>query len=177
MKVLMKYQLLFVIGLLQITNGCMMGMHTSKANFEKSLGSIQSTNRSDKIETMLAEMIDDLSSKNFDIEKITVWDIQSKSAGIDLDRIRHQLIDKLVNDTKFQVVTRKRLRELLEEQNLALSGVLDVDDAVAIGKLVEIEGFMAGYLSVEDDEIEINLSLIDAKKGVVVWVLTRSQSI
>jgi PBP1b-binding outer membrane lipoprotein LpoB len=155
----------------------MIGMHSSKASFKKSLIPIQSANRSDKIEIMLDEMIDDLSSKDLDIETITVWDIQSMSVGIDLERIRHQLINKLVNNTNFQVVTRRRLKELLEEQNLALSGVLDVDDAVAIGKLVEIEGFMDGYLSVEKDEVEINLSLIDARKGVVVWVLSRNERI
>ena len=55
--------------------------------------------------------------------------------------------------------------------------MLDVEDAVAISKLVEIEGFMDGYFSIENDELEINLSLIDAKKGVIVWFLRRSARI
>lgn len=177
MNLLLKYFLIFVIGMLTLLNGCMLGMHTSKGNYEKSLIPVQLTNRSDKIETIIDEMIEDLASRIFDIETITVWDIQSKSAGIDLERVRQQLINKLVNETNFQVVTRKKLKELLEEQNLALSGMLDVEDAVAISNLVEIEGFMDGYLSIENDEVELNLSLIDAKKGVVVWVLSRSDRI
>jgi curli biogenesis system outer membrane secretion channel CsgG len=97
--------------------------------------------------------------------------------SIDLERIRQQLVNKLVNDTNFQVVSRKRLKELLEEQNLALSGVLDVDNVVAIGNLVGIEGFIDGYLSIEQDQIEINLSLINDKKGVVVWAMSLDDKI
>ena len=155
----------------------MMGMHSPKIYSDKSIQNIQSTNRSDKIENMLIEMIDNLSSKNFDIETITVWDIQSKTVGIDLERIRQQLIMILVNDSNFQVVSRKRLKELLEEQNLALSGVLDVDNAVTIGELVGIEGFIDGYLSIDNDHLEINLNLIDAKKGIVVWALSLDDTI
>ena len=177
MKRLVKYRLIFVLWFVLLINGCMMGMHGLKTNSEKSILPIQTANRSDKIDNMLAKMIKDLSSKNFDIETITVWDIQSKTVGIDLERIRQQLINKLVNDTNFQVVSRKRLKELLEEQNLALSGVLDIDNAIVIGELVGIEGFIDGYLSIEQDQVEINLSLIDAKKGVVVWALCLDDTI
>ena len=177
MRLLTKYRLIFVLWFVLIINGCMMGMHSPKIYSDKSIQNIQSTNRSDKIENMLIEMIDNLSSKNFDIETITVWDIQSKTVGIDLERIRQQLIMILVNDSNFQVVSRKRLKELLEEQNLALSGVLDVDNAVTIGELVGIEGFIDGYLSIENDQLEINLNLIDAKKGVVVWALSLDEKI
>jgi PBP1b-binding outer membrane lipoprotein LpoB len=152
----------------------MMGMHVPS---NQSIISIQTTNRSDKMNHMLAEMIDDLSSKNIEIETITVWDIQSKTVGIDLERLRQQLIMNLVNNTQFQVVSRKRLKELLEEQNLALSGVLDVDNAVTIGRLLGIEGFIDGYLSIENDQLEINLNLIDAKKGLIVWALSLDEII
>jgi PBP1b-binding outer membrane lipoprotein LpoB len=177
MKLLVKYRLIFILWFVLLINGCMMGMHGLKTNSEKSILPIQTANRSDKIDNMLAKMIKDLLSKNFDIETITVWDIQSKTVGIDLERIRQQLINKLVNDTNFQVVSRKRLKELLEEQNLALSGVLDVDNAVAIGRLVGIEGFIDGYLSIDNDHLEINLNLIDAKKGLVLWALSLDETI
>jgi len=155
----------------------MMGMHSASTWSGQSIISIQTTNRSEKINNMLEKMIDDLSSKNIDIGTVTVWDIQSKTVGIDLERIRQQLINRLVNDTNFQVVSRKRLKELLEEQNLALSGVLNENNAVTIGELIGIEGFIDGYLSIENDQLEINLSLIDAKKGVVVWALSLGEKI
>ena len=78
-----------------------MGMHVPITMSDQSIISIQTTNHSDKINNMLAKMIDDLSSKNIDIGAVTVWDIQSKTVGIDLERIRQQLINKLVNDTNF----------------------------------------------------------------------------
>jgi PBP1b-binding outer membrane lipoprotein LpoB len=177
MKLLVKYRLIFILWFVLLIHGCMMGMHGLKTNSEKLILPIQTANRSDKIDHMLAKMIKDLSSKNFDIATITVWDIQSKTVGIDLERIRQQLINKLVNDTNFKVVSRKRLKELLEEQNLALSGVLDVDNAVAIGRLVGIEGFIDGYLSIDNDHLEINLNLIDAKKGLVLWALSLDETI
>ncbi len=177
MKLIKVYRVFLILIFVSLINGCMMGMHVPITRSNQSIISIQTTNRSDKINHMLAEMIDDLSSKNIDIGTVTVWDIQSKTVGIDLERIRQQLIMILVNDSNFEVVSRKRLKKLLEEQNLALSGVLDVDNAVAIGRLVGIEGFIDGYLSIEQDQLEINLNLIDAKKGVVVWALSLDEKI
>ncbi len=58
-----------------------------------------------------------------------------------------------------------------------MSGVLDVDNAVTIGELVGIEGFIDGYLSIDNDHLEINLNLIDAKKGIVVWALSLDDTI
>ena len=65
----------------------------------------------------------------------------------------------------------------MEKKNLALSGVLDVNNAVTIGELVGIEGFIDGYLSIEKDQLEINLNLIDAKKGLIVWALSIDETI
>ncbi len=172
MKLIKICRLFLILIFVSLINGCMMGMHVPITRSDQSIISIQTTNRSDKINNMLAEMIDDLSSKNIDIGTVTVWDIQSKTVGIDLERIRKQLIMMLVNDTQFQVVSRKRLKELLEEQNLALSGVLDANTAVTIGELVGIEGFIDGYLSIDNDHLEIYLNLIDAKKGLIVWALS-----
>ena len=58
-----------------------------------------------------------------------------------------------------------------------MSGILDVDNVVTIGELVGIEGFIDGYLSIDNDHLKINLNLIDAKKGIVVWALSLDDTI
>ena len=73
MRLLTKYRLIFVLWFVLIINGCMMGMHSPKIYSDKSIQKIQSTNRSDKIENMLIEMIDNLSSKNFDKIGEPIW--------------------------------------------------------------------------------------------------------
>jgi curli biogenesis system outer membrane secretion channel CsgG len=55
-----------------------------------------------------------------------------------------RLIGYLVNNGYYQVVERSKLQQIIEEQRLALSGMIDESTAVEVGKLLGVEGILTG---------------------------------
>ena len=165
----------FLIGFM--FNGCMM-MGIKKHQLMISSGifntseKVQIINTNQIIDQMIQEMITDLSVQNLDINSIAVWGIKSQTAGINVDIIRHKIITQLVELKYFKVVTRQRLDELLKEQNLSLSGTIDEKSAVPIGKLISVEGFIDGYVSIAENQVILSLNLIETKSGQIKWSKT-----
>lgn len=58
--------------------------------------------------------------------------------------VASKLIAALVNNGYYQVVERQRLRQIMQEQKLALSGVVDESTAVQVGELLGIEALLVG---------------------------------
>jgi PBP1b-binding outer membrane lipoprotein LpoB len=133
---------------------------------------IKGINTGDETDAMIREMIDDLLRKNLPVSTIAVWQIRSRTAGIDVEIIRQKMISYLVESNRFQVIARDRLDQLLEEQNLALSGILDQNSAVEIGKLTGVEGFLDGYVSMNKDKLILSLNLIETRTGKIIWAKT-----
>ncbi len=174
---LRKIFLLASITFLFILSSCMMmGARAGKAiiNTEQSNrpDRIKEVNKGDVIDDLLQEMVQDLNQRQLDISTIAVWQIKSKTAGIDVEMIRQKLTAQLVNQTKFIVIARERLNDLLKEHNLSLSGTIDEKSAIEIGRLISVEGFVDGYVSLKDNLLSISLRLIETKSGAIVWAKT-----
>jgi PBP1b-binding outer membrane lipoprotein LpoB len=157
-----------------LSSGCMMhgmkkGGNMMDDMMGKSTEKVQRINREQVIDKMIKEAIYDFNEKQININSIAVWDINSKTAGLDVETIRLKLISQLVAQSRFNVISRDRLKELLDEQNLSLSGTIDKHSAVEIGKLIGVEGFIDGYCSLEDNQLILSLSLIETKRGVILW--------
>jgi PBP1b-binding outer membrane lipoprotein LpoB len=157
-----------------LSSGCMMhGLKKSGNMMDDMMGKstekVQSINSEQVIDKMIKEAIYDFNEKQININSVAVWDINSKAAGLDVETIRLKLISQLVDQSRFNVISRDRLKELLDEQNLSLSGTIDEHSAVEIGKLIGVEGFIDGYCSLEDNQFILSLSLIETKRGVILW--------
>lgn len=172
----MSKNLLFTVVLLT-QMGCMhMGMSMGGTMMDRVMSartkSVQEVNTGQTIDQIITKALQDLSSGNVNVVSIAVWQIKSKTPGIDVVMIRQKLIEQLISLNRFKVVSRVRLRELLEEQSLSLSGAVDEKSAVEIGQLVGVDGFIDGYVSIERGRIVLNLSLIETSTGVIVWSKT-----
>ncbi len=158
--------------------GCMnMGMKRPGTMMTGSMPSVssetvQTANMGLAIDQMIEAAVLDLSSQNLDINSIAVWQINSQTAGLDVELIRQKLISKLITLNLFKVVSRARLIELLEEQGLSLSGVIDEKSAMEIGNLISVEGFIDGYATLEDDRFILSFTLIETQSGVIIWAKT-----
>lgn len=164
----------FIVVSLFLLSSCMMsgmkmGSNTMNTMMGKTTSGVQKINSGQVIDKMIKEAINDLNKKQINISSIAIWNINSKSAGLDVESIRLRLISELVNQNRFNVISRERLKDLLDEQSLSLSGTIDENSAVEIGKLVGVEGFIDGYCSLEDNRIILSLSLIETKRGVILW--------
>jgi PBP1b-binding outer membrane lipoprotein LpoB len=156
-----------------IFNGCMMmGMHTKRSSMGKNPGSNRQVNVGSLVDQVVEEAVEDLSHKDIAIQSIALWQLKSKTEGVDVEIIRQKLITRLVNLNRFRVVSRERLQKLLEEQKLSLSGTIDKERAVIIGSLVGVEGFIDGYTAIENNKFVLSLNLIETKSGVIIWAKT-----
>lgn len=158
-------------------NGCMMmGMRMGKPMMSSYSIQVQRINKGQTIEEMIDEAVLNLSQKNLNISSVAVWQIKSKTAGVDVEMIRQKLITRLVNLDRFKVIARARLSELLDEHSLSLSGTIDEKNAVEIGKLIGVEGFIDGYAAIENNRLSLSLTLIETRSGVIVWAKTIERS-
>ena len=124
------------------------------------------------IDRLIEQAVSDLSKTEMKINSLAVWAIQTQTSEVDVTAITQKLITQLVALERFRVVSRERLSELLDEQSLSATGTIDPSRTVELGSLIGVEGFMEGYLSIENDRASLNLSLIETSSGVIVWAKT-----
>ncbi len=163
-----------------LSSGCMMmGMMPGrpmmgKTSFE-SVDEVQEVNQGQVINQIIEDAVSDLSVASLDISSLAVWKIKSQTAGLDVEIIRQKFIAELVNASRFTVISRERLSDLLEEHSLSVSGAISEKSAVEIGNLIGVEGFIDGYAFIEDRRLILSFSLIESTSGVIVWTKTFEQ--
>ncbi|MCH7528038.1 MAG: hypothetical protein IH972_00655 [Candidatus Marinimicrobia bacterium] len=160
-------------------NSCMpmgMGMRPGHTKMELTMPPSeieeQQPATSQVIDRLIEEAVSDLSDIELEINSLAVWEIRTQTGAVDVTAITQKLITQLVALDRFRVVSRERLSELLDEQSLSVTGTIDPNSAVELGNLIGVEGFIEGYLSVEDDQISLSLNLIETSSGVIVWAKT-----
>ncbi len=124
------------------------------------------------IDRLIEEAVSDLSETELAINSLAVWEIRTQAGAVDVTAITQKLITQLVALDRFRVISRERLSELLDEQDLSVTGTIDPGSAVELGRLIGVEGFIEGYLSVENDQISLSFNLIETSSGVIVWART-----
>ncbi len=171
------FTLLLVIPFFLSSSGC---IHSGSARKKTGMGMMMHSNvkRSDRTKTvdqwenLITAAINDLAKRDLGVSSIAVLDIKSKSAEIDVEWIRQKLITELVALDRYQVLNRDRIRELLEEQGLGQTGVIDTDRAVKNGKLIGVDSFLDGYVSIENGKAVLSLQLIKTENSVILWAKT-----
>ncbi|OGS46051.1 MAG: hypothetical protein A2539_03440 [Elusimicrobia bacterium RIFOXYD2_FULL_34_15] len=103
--------------------------------------------------------------------KVAVMDFESIGRNIKENDLGLSVADNLrtilFKTGKFDVVERNYLMKLLEEQKLQMSGIVDSDTAVQIGKLSGAGKLIVGSVSKIGTKYTINSRLIDIKSGSV----------
>lgn len=88
-----------------------------------------------------------------------------KSQQIPLsDRLRSEL----VNTGKFIIVERNKMKQILEEQELPLYGIVDSKSATEIGKLLGAKQIVAGSVSKVGSIFSVSTRMIDVESGEVM---------
>lgn len=77
------------------------------------------------------------------------------------------LVSALGQTGRFELKERVLLRKVLEEQKLSLSGVIDANEALEIGKLYGVKSIVAGGVLRWGDIISVTARLIDAETGSI----------
>lgn len=114
----------------------------------------------------------DLAETELEINSLAVRKIRTQTGTVDVTAITQMLITQLVALDRFRVISRERLSEVLDEQNLSVTGTIDPGSTVELGNLIGVGGFIEGYLSVEDEQVSLSLNLIETSSGVILWAKT-----
>lgn len=77
--------------------------------------------------------------------------------------IPESIITNLAKTGKLDIVERSRMQQALEELNLSVSGIIDEQTAVELGRAVGANAVMTGSFLKIGNIIEINTRLIDVK--------------
>lgn len=86
----------------------------------------------------------------------------------DLGRhISEELITKLFQSGKFTVVERQRLNQIISEQKLSLTGIIDPASAQKLGKLLGVDAIASGSVSDLTKTVKVNARLISTETGEV----------
>ncbi len=175
-KALLSYMITIV--LIYSLTGCMMqGMHRGQPSQKKQKNKTTMASVSVTIDNMIKSAISDLAQYEQKINTIAVWDIPVQNSVIDAENLKQKIISHLVKENQFRVISRDNLSKLLDEQSLSVNGNIDAHNAVKIGKLIGVEGFIGGHLFVNKTSIELYLSLINSTTGVIDWSYSQSSSL
>jgi TolB-like protein len=94
-------------------------------------------------------------------------DINDKSSELG-KYLAEELISRLVNSGRFDVLERKLLKKLLAEHSLNLSGVIDADTAKKAGAILGIETLCSGTITDLGDYVKVNARMVSAETGKIM---------
>jgi hypothetical protein len=72
----------------------------------------------------------------------------------------------------FDVIDRNRIREILKEQGMQMSGIIDQSKAIKAGKLLGADGLVFGEVTGSSENYILILKCISVEKGSVVWYIS-----
>lgn len=100
------------------------------------------------------------------------------SKRTDLNKfVMEDLTTKLVQSGQYTVLERAKLNAILKEQELADSGLLDVDASKIVGKLLSADIILTGSFSKKSNYYMANLRLVDVKTGVILAAIGEKVSL
>ena len=82
--------------------------------------------------------------------------------------IADMLITDLSNVESIQIVEREKLEEIIQEQNLALTGIIDESKAAQVGKLLGAKLILTGSFLIMGETMRIDARLLDVSTGKVI---------
>lgn len=103
-------------------------------------------------------------------EKITlaVLDVEAKNVSREnAEALTDLLRTELFNTGRFTVVERQKILKILDEQKFQMSGVTDADQAIQIGKLLNVKKIMIGTLTLLGNTHILNTRIVDVQSGQV----------
>lgn len=110
-------------------------------------------------------------TKNLDQKKLAILALpyhnNQYSSGSSV--ISERLTTQMVGMKGIAVVERRLLKQLLKEQHLSETGMIDSETANAIGKVLGVDAIVTGTLNdLDDGRTEVNARLIESASGEIL---------
>lgn len=104
-----------------------------------------------------------------DMLKIAVLPFDTKGLSMDIGNIiLDKMITSLLSIQRFEVMERVELEKILQEQQLSLSGIVDVSTAAKVGKGIGLDAIMIGSVSSTGGTVSLDARLIDTETASII---------
>lgn len=120
-----------------------------------------------QIDLLVQQIITGLSqSQTTKLAVIPFADLQGNDSKLG-KYIAEELTTKLYQTGRFEVIERILLEKVITEQKLGISGFIDDETAISLGKILGVEALATGTLSDLGATIKVNARLIETTTGKV----------
>ncbi|HDP67429.1 MAG TPA: VWA domain-containing protein, partial [Candidatus Marinimicrobia bacterium] len=110
--------------------------------------------------------------------RVAVLDFQNQTGQPELNYLEAAIPSVLITDLsiceQLTLVERARLQEILDEMQLALSGVVNDEQATEIGELAGADAILVGSITAGGQVFRIDGRLVDVASGQVILAEKRS---
>ena len=123
-----------------------------------------------KLDELVNQIITSLSqNQKTKIAIIEFSDIQGNITNLGR-YLAEELTTRLYRTGKFEVVERQLLNTILQEHQLSISGIIDENSVVELGKILGVDAIATGSITDLGSGVKVNARLISAKTGKVFSV-------
>jgi TolB-like protein len=118
-----------------------------------------------QLENLINQIVASLAQN--DKSKIAVMDFVNMNGEITkLGRyMSEELTTRLYLTGKFEVIERKLLDKIIEEQKISMSGMIDESSAVELGRVLGVDAIASGTITDLGISVKVNARLISAESG------------
>ncbi|HBR16064.1 MAG: hypothetical protein A3G39_08725 [Deltaproteobacteria bacterium RIFCSPLOWO2_12_FULL_43_16] len=121
---------------------------------------------------ILSALISHTAMADFKKTKIAVLDFQTQGEKFETDDmgkiVAEWLITDLVKEGRFDVIERRLLEKILQEQKLGVSGVIDSESIAKLGKVLGAKIVVTGSVMKLRQFIEVNARLINVENASII---------
>ncbi len=82
--------------------------------------------------------------------------------------LEERLVDLLISNTKWSVVERNQMKQLVQEWGYSLSGMLEDDSMYEIGSMAGADAVLVGSLTRIEQSVQVNLRIIEPESALVL---------
>lgn len=103
--------------------------------------------------------------------KVAVLDFQTEGNFEDKDVgkiVAEWLTTGLVEAGRFEIVERRLLKKIIDEQKIGASGLIDRDSTARLGRVLGVQTVVSGTVIKLDNSVEINARLLNVETGTIL---------
>lgn len=158
----------FLIVVLLLAGGCAPATSQEPSALSRPEVSVKELDR--QLDNLTEQIISNLTvNKYAKVAVVEFSDLDGKVSPLG-KYLAEELTTRLFRAGKFEIIERKLLAKMLEEQKLNVSGLIDENTAQKIGMTLGVDAITTGTVSDLNTSIKINARLIAPQTGVVFAV-------
>jgi TolB-like protein len=104
--------------------------------------------------------------------RLAVTDFTKESQNPDHENLEkivpEWLTTFLVEAQAFEVIERRKLQKVLQEQNLGQTGIIETESAAQVGKILGVNILITGTVISVGDTLEVTIRLVDTTNGAII---------